>query len=207
MISPKVGSTTVSNKQRRFILASASPRRLELLERLGFRPDKVQHPNIDEVYRPRELPRNFVLRMADEKACFFSVEDNDVLLAADTIVSLGRRIIGKPTSKENSKEILELLSGRRHKVISAVVVRNTLKSSSKVVETVVRIKKMTPTEIEEYIASEEWQGKAGGYGIQGQAEQFIPWIRGSYSNVVGLPLYETRNLLVAYGLRAKQKYE
>ena len=202
MISPKAGLTTVSNNKGRFILASASPRRLELLERLGFPPDKVKYPNIDEVFRQGELPRNFVLRMADEKARFFSLEDNDVLLAADTIVSLGRRIIGKPTSKDNAKEILELLSGRRHKVISAIVVRKNNKTSSKVVETVLKMKRMTSTEIEEYIASEEWQGKAGGYGIQGRAEQFIPWIRGSYSNVVGLPLYETKNLLVAHGLRA-----
>lgn len=202
MISLKVGSTTVSNKQGRFILASASPRRLELLERLGFPPDMVKSPNINEVFRKGEIPRNFVLRMADEKAQSISLGDNDVLLAADTIVSLGRRIIGKPTSKSHAKDILEMLSGRRHRVISAIVVRSNHKARSKVVETVIKMKKLTAEEIAEYIASDEWQGKAGGYGIQGKAEQFIPWIRGSYSNVVGLPLYETRNLLVSHGLRA-----
>ena len=203
MISPKAGSTTVSNRKKRLILASASPRRLTLLNKLGFPPDRVKCPNIDEIFRQGELPRHFVLRMADAKSRCFSLEEKDVLLAADTIVSVGRRIIGKPASKNHAVDILKLLSGRRHKVITGIVVRNAHKSSSKVVETVVKMKNLTAHEIEDYIASGEWQGKAGGYGIQGNAEQFIPWIRGSYSNVVGLPLYETRNLLIAFGLKAK----
>ena len=202
MISPKAGLTTVSNKYKRFILASASPRRLELLNRLGFSPHKVLQPNICEVSRKGELPRNYVSRMASEKAKDFSLEENDVLLAADTIVAVGRRIIGKPTSISHAREILQLLSGRRHRVISGLVVRNGHRNSCKVVETVVRMKNLTTVEIEDYIASNDWQGKAGGYGIQGKAEQFIPWIRGSYSNVVGLPLYETRSLLLSYGLKA-----
>ncbi|MYG09313.1 MAG: septum formation protein Maf [Rhodobacteraceae bacterium] len=202
MISPKAGSTTVSNKQKRLILASASPRRLELLNRLGFSPHKVLHPDISEVSRKGELPRNYVSRMASEKSLAFSLEENDVLLAADTIVAVGRRIIGKPTSTSHAREILQLLSGRRHRVISGLVVRNYHRNSCKVVETTLRMKNLTAIEIEEYIASGEWQGKAGGYGIQGKAEQFIPWIRGSYSNVVGLPLYETRNMLLSYELKA-----
>ena len=202
MISPKAGLTTVSNKYKRFILASASPRRLELLNRLGFSPHKVLHPDICEVSRKGELPRNYVSRMASEKSLIFSLDENDVLLAADTIVAVGRRIIGKPTSISHAREILLLLSGRRHRVISSLVVRNGHRNSCKVVETVVRMKNLTTVEIEDYIASNDWQGKAGGYGIQGKAEQFIPWIRGSYSNVVGLPLYETRNLLLSYGLKA-----
>ncbi len=202
MISPKAGLTTVSNKHKRLILASASPRRLELLNRLGFPPHKVIHPDICEVSRKGELPRNYVTRMASEKSLIFSLDENDVLLAADTIVAVGRRIIGKPTSSRHAREILQLLSGRRHRVISSLVVRNGHRNSCKVVETVVRMKNLTTVEIEDYIASDDWQGKAGGYGIQGKAEQFIPWIRGSYSNVVGLPLYETRNLLLSYGLEA-----
>lgn len=202
MISPKAGLTTVSNKHKRLVLASASPRRLELLNRLGFPPHKVIQPDICEVSRKDELPRNYVTRMASEKSLVFSLEENDVLLAADTIVAVGRRIIGKPTSSSHAREILQLLSGRRHRVISSLVVRNGHRNSCKVVETVVRMKNLTTVEIEDYITSGDWQGKAGGYGIQGKAEQFIPWIRGSYSNVVGLPLFETRNLLLLYGLEA-----
>jgi len=205
MISPKVGLTTVSNKQKRFILASASPRRLELLNRLGFFPHKILYPDICEVSRKGELPINYVTRMASEKSLTFSLGENDVLLAADTIVAVGRRIIGKPTSGSHAREILQLLSGRRHRVITGLVVRNENGNSSKVVQTVVRMKNLTAGEIEEYIATGDWQGKAGGYGIQGKAEQFIPWIRGSYSNVVGLPLYEARNLLLSHGLKASSE--
>jgi len=143
--------------------------------------------------------------MASEKSLTFSLGENDVLLAADTIVAVGRRIIGKPTSGSHAREILQLLSGRRHRVITGLVVRNENGNSSKVVQTVVRMKNLTAGEIEEYIATGDWQGKAGGYGIQGKAEQFIPWIRGSYSNVVGLPLYEARNLLLSHGLKASSE--
>lgn len=201
MTSLKVGLTTVTSNQVRFILASASPRRLELLKRLGFFPDKVLIPNIDEKYSHGEVPRDYVLRMAIGKSQVFCLKEKDILLAADTVVAKGRRIIGKPISESHAREILEALSGSRHRVLTGIAVRTFDQTTTRVVQTVVKMKKLSSKERDDYLASGEWQGKAGGYGIQGRAEQFIPWIRGSYTNVVGLPLYETRHLLLANGLR------
>ena len=179
-------------------LGSASPRRLELLARLGLTPDAVQPADIDETPLANELPRAYALRMGEEKAR--AVNANGFVLAGDTVVAAGRRILPKTEGSDDARRCLELLSGRRHTVLSSVVLRapdGKLKSCLS--ENVVRFKALSREEIEAYLASEEWRGKAGGYAIQGAAEGLIQWIRGSHSSVMGLPLYETRALLKSAG--------
>nr|WP_221288770.1 Maf family protein [Amaricoccus macauensis] len=184
------------------ILASASPRRLELLAQVGIRPDATLPTDIDETPLPRELARACALRLAAAKA--EAIRDDDaVVLAADTIVAVGRRILGKPTDAKEAEAFLRLLSGRRHRVVTGVAVRTPDKTRLRAVETAVRFKQLDRGEIAAYLASGEWQGKAGGYAIQGRAGALVPWIGGSYSNVVGLPLTETVNLLAAAGVRAE----
>ncbi len=174
------------------ILASASPRRLELLKQVSITPDEVIPAEIDETPRKAEVPNDYVARMAREK--FEAVKrDNAVVLAADTVVACGRRILGKPENEAQAREFLQLLSGRRHRVYTAVCVNGRVKT----VMTQVKFKRLTPADIDGYIASNEWQGKAGGYAIQGLGAAFVPWINGSYSNVVGLPLTETLALLAS----------
>ncbi|MEM9431601.1 MAG: Maf family protein [Pseudomonadota bacterium] len=180
----------------RLILASASPRRRDLLRQLGIVPDAVCPADIDETPRPGEIPRVYALRLATEKA---QPADDAIVLAADTVVSAGRRILGKPTDQEEAERFLTLLSGRRHKVTTAVAVAANGSVRSRAVETAVRLKRLSAEEIAGYIASGEWQGKAGGYAIQGLGGAFVPWISGSYSSVVGLPLTETCGLLSAAG--------
>jgi septum formation protein len=194
------------SERPRLILASASPRRLELLAQVGIRPDATLPTDIDETPLPRELARACALRLAAAKA--EAVRDDDaVVLAADTIVAVGRRILGKPTDAKEAEAFLRLLSGRRHRVVTGVAVRTPDKTGGKTrlraVETAVRFKQLDRGEIAAYLASGEWQGKAGGYAIQGRAGALVPWIGGSYSNVVGLPLAETVNLLAAAGVRAE----
>ncbi len=176
-----------------FVLASASPRRLELLAQIGHEPTAVLPANIDETPYKDELPRAYVGRMAGEKAR--AVKHDLPVLAADTSVVIGRRILGKPIDQSDARVMLEQLSGRRHRVLSAVALKIGDEIRAKLVETKLRFKRLEPSEIEEYLLSQEWMGKAGGYAIQGRAAAFIPWIEGSYSNVVGLPLAETANLL------------
>jgi septum formation protein len=180
-----------------FVLASASPRRRELLAQVGIVPDKIIPADIDETPRGDELPLPYVQRMANEKAAAVAAQFPDAtVLAADTIVMLGRRILGKPTDAKDAARMLTLMSGRRHKVCTAVtVIVAGQKPRQRSVETVVQFKRLTAREIEWYIASSEWEGKAGAYAIQGRAEVFVKSIHGSFSNVVGLPLYETVNLL------------
>lgn len=183
----------------RLILASASPRRRELLARLGVAPDDIAPADIDESPHKSELPRDYAQRMAREKALAVAGEGAFVL-AGDTVVAAGRRILPKAEDEATARTCLELLSGRRHRVLSSVALAGpdgTLRE--KLSETQLRFKRLSEEEIAAYLASGEWQGKAGGYAIQGMAEALIPWIQGSHSGVIGLPLYETRALLKAAG--------
>ncbi|MCT2400945.1 Maf family protein [Novosphingobium mangrovi (ex Huang et al. 2023)] len=180
-------------------MASASPRRRELLSRLGLSPAAIQAADIDETPAPRELPRDYARRMAREKALAVCVNDAFVL-AGDTVVACGRRILPKAEDETTARACLSLLSGRRHRVLSAIALRAPDGSlRERLSETVVRFKPLSGEEIEAYIAGGEWDGKAGGYAIQGSAEGLIAWISGSHSGVVGLPLFETRALLKAAG--------
>ncbi len=160
---------------------------------IGRAPLAVIAADIDESPLKDELPRAYVRRMAIEKAQ--AVRHDLPVLAADTSVVLGRRILGKPVDVADARAMLERLSGRRHRVMSAVALKTGEHLRVKLVETKLRFKRLDPSEIENYLLSQEWMGKAGGYAIQGRAAAFIPWIEGSYSNVVGLPLAETENLL------------
>lgn len=183
----------------KLILASASPRRLELLARLGLVPEQVCAADIDETPRKAELPRAYASRMAREKALAIAGEGAHVL-AGDTVVALGRRILPKADDEAAARSCLALLSGRRHRVLSGIALAapdGTLRE--RLSETIVRFKPLSAAEIDAYMASDEWRGKAGGYAIQGSAEGLIAWISGSHSGVVGLPLFETRALLKAAG--------
>ena len=184
----------------RLILGSGSPRRLELLAQIGLVPDAVRAADIDETPLKSELPRPYCARMAREKAQALDVAEDEVLLTADTTVAVGRRILGKPADEDECRAFLSLMSGRRHKVITAVAVRTADRMWERDVVTTLRMKRLTAEEIDGYLATDDWRGKAGGYGIQGPAAAFIPWLQGSYSAVVGLPLSETRGLLTAAGL-------
>jgi septum formation protein len=184
----------------RLILASASPRRRALLAQVGIVPAEVRPSDIDESPRRGELPRELALRLAREKGAAADLGPDEIVLAADTIVAAGRRALGKPADAQEARRFLELLSGRRHQVITGVRVRTAERVWERAVTTSVRLKRLSEAEIAGYLASGEWQGKAGGYAIQGRAAAFVPWISGSYSNVVGLPLTETCTLLLAAGL-------
>jgi len=184
----------------RLILGSASPRRLELLGAIGVVPDAVRPADIDETPRKGEIPRAYVRRMAREKALAVPMAEGEAVLAADTTVCVGRRILGKPGTGAEAADFLRLMSGRRHRVITAVAVRRDERLWEREVETVLKMKRLSEAEIAAYVASDEWRGKAGGYGIQGRAAAFIPWLQGSHSAVVGLPLAETATLLAAAGV-------
>lgn len=179
------------------ILASASPRRLDLLKQAGIVPDKVVPADIDETPLPRELPEIYARRIAASKAKKIADEHPDaIVLAADTAVAAGRRILPKTeTTEEEARECLELLSGRRHSVLTAVSVASGGKQKTRLVSSVVKFKRLSPDEITAYLATGEWKGKAGGYAIQGHAGALIPFISGSYSSIVGLPICETVQLL------------
>ncbi len=185
----------------RLVLASASPRRLDLLRQIGIEPDIVDPADIDETPLPGELPRLHAARLARAKAETVRPRHPDALiLAADTVVACGRRILGKPETEAAARAFLTLLSGRRHRVIGAIVVMNPGGDiSTREVVSQVLFKRLTKSEIAAYLATGEWQGKAGGYAIQGKAAAFVAWMAGSYSNVVGLPLYETAQLLNGHG--------
>jgi septum formation protein len=183
----------------RLVLGSASPRRQELLARLGVAPDEVRPADIDETPRKGELPRPYTARMAREKAAAIEAGPRDLVLTADTTVAAGRRILGKPADSGEARAFLELLSGRRHRVVTAVALRRGDALWERQVESAVKMKRLSGPEIAAYLDSGDWQGKAGGYAIQGLAEAFIPWMQGSYSGVMGLPLAETAALLQAAG--------
>ena len=207
----------------RLILASASPRRKDLLAQIGVVPDAIIPADIDEQPRAGELPRHYVQRLAREKAAAL-LDHADVrvpaqagptlILAADTTVALGRRILEKPRDTDEARRFLESLSGRRHRVMTgqALALSDSHGNSdgtdsvdtpvrTRVSETQVAVKRLSREEIDWYLASDEWQGKAGGYSIQGRFARFIPWINGSYTNVVGLDLADSHSLLSGAGMR------
>jgi septum formation protein len=189
------------------VLASASPRRLQLLEQIGFTPDHLSPADVDETPEKRERPRDYAQRLAHAKAevVWERVKEvldpaNTFVLSADTVVSLGRRILPKADSYDIAEACLKNLSGRSHRVTTAVVVKGPRgKLRERMVETRVKMKRLSAAELAAYLGSGEWEGKAGGYAIQGRAGAFVTEIVGSYSGVVGLPLYETQALLVGGG--------
>lgn len=184
----------------RLILGSASPRRRELIARLGVEPAAIRSADIDETPAPSELPRDYARRMAREKALAVPAGNDEFVLAGDTVVACGRRILPKAEDAATARACLALLSGRRHRVLSAVALRAPDGSlRERLCETLVRFKPLSRQEIDRYLAGGEWEGKAGGYAIQGSAEGLIAWISGSHSGVVGLPLFETRALLEGAG--------
>ena len=181
------------------MLASASPRRRELIARLGIVPSAIAAADIDETPLKAEVPRVYAVRMAREKALAVA-GGAAFVLAGDTVVALGRRILPKADDAATARYCLKLLSGRRHRVLSALALKypdGTLRE--RLSETIVRFKVLSAAEIEAYIAGGEWSGKAGGYAIQGSAEGLVAWISGSHSGVMGLPLFETRALLKSAG--------
>ncbi|HZG34018.1 MAG TPA: nucleoside triphosphate pyrophosphatase [Sphingopyxis sp.] len=183
------------------VLASTSPRRRELLARVGVVPARVAAPDIDETPLKGELPRAYVARLAESKARAVERGADEVVLAGDTTVAVGRRILEKPADEADLRRMLALLSGRRHHVWSGVaMVDREDRLRVRVVDTIVAFKALSAAEIDWYVASGEGMGKAGGYAIQGRAEMFVRFLSGSHSNVVGLPLFETRSLLTAAGV-------
>jgi septum formation protein len=183
----------------RLILGSGSPRRKELLAGLGIVPDLILPPDIDETPLRGELPRPYCLRLAEAKARAVPAGPDDVVLCADTTVALGRRILGKPADAGEAAAFLTALGGRRHQVITALAVRRGDRVLVRESLSVVKMKRLSDAELNAYLASGEWQGKAGGYGIQGLAGALIPWISGSYTGIMGLPVAETAALLTAVG--------
>lgn len=187
----------------RLVLASASPRRLELLAQLGIAPDEVLPADLDETPGRDETPRLLALRLATEKARAVGALRSDAyVLAADTVVAVGRRLLGKAEDGAEARAFLHLLSGRAHRVLTGVAVAAPGgRLGSRLSETRLQFKRLTEAEIEAYVTSGDWRGKAGGYGVQGPAGAFVRGLNGSYSGVVGLPLYETVNLLGGLGWR------
>lgn len=185
------------------IIASASPRRVELLARLGIVADAIDPAEIDEAPRKSEIPRLYAQRIAAEKAALVAARHaGSIVLAADTVVAAGRRILPKAETEAEAKACLELLSGRRHRVLSAVTLIDASgRAHHRLSTSLLTLKRLSPREIADYLANGEWHGKAGGYAIQGRAEAFVRHLSGSHSGVMGLPLYEARALLLAAGVR------
>jgi len=184
------------------ILASASPRRQQLLARIGIMADAIIPADIDETPLKGELPRVYARRMAAQKAAVIAAQQPDsAVLSGDTVVAAGRRILPKAESEADARMCLDLISGRRHLVLSAVTLMLPGgRALHRLSESIVTFKRLHANEIESYIAGGEWQGKAGGYAIQGSAEALIRSLAGSYSGIMGLPLYETRSMLLSAGL-------
>lgn len=183
------------------ILASASKARLELLESVGIKPDKILNTNIDETPKKSEKPLDYVSRIALEKNKSVKKKKVEIVLTADTAVALGRRILQKPNNEEEALYFLNLLSGRRHKVYTSICIFYKEKYYQKNVKTTLKMKRLSDDEKKCYLLTDEWKGKAGGYSIQGAASYFFPFISGSYSNVVGLPLTETVGMLLGIGFK------
>lgn len=196
---------SVISKPARLILASQSPRRKELLAQIGVYPDDLIPADISEIPLKKEIPLKLAARLASEKASSVALTAPDNwVLAADTVVACGRRILGKPENISEAERFLKLLSGRRHRVISGVcLITPNKKKIIKTIVTAVKFKLLSKEELESYLEAEEWHGKAGGYAIQGYAGTFVKWISGSYSNVVGLPLFETAGMLRGAGYQWK----
>jgi septum formation protein len=184
-----------------FILASASPRRVDLLRQIGIVPDQIIPADIDETPLKSELPRQLVARLAESKAAAIAKDHpGTFVLAADTVVACGRRIMPKAETTEEAHAFLKLLSGRRHRVLGGVVIVSSAgEMRQRIVETAVTFKRLSTKELDGYLATDEWQDKAGAYAIQGLAAKFVRSLNGSYSNVVGLPLFETSQLLSGLG--------
>ncbi|MFE8584965.1 Maf family protein [Sphingomonas sp. NCPPB 2930] len=183
------------------VLASSSPRRRDLLARLGVVPDRVASPDIDEAPRAAELPRVYALRLAVEKAQAVERAEGEIVVAGDTTIALGRRILPPAETEAVQRKLLRLMSGRRHHALSAVcVIDATGKARTRLADIIVAFKPLSEDEIDAYVACGEGLGKAGGYAIQGRAEAFVRFLQGSHSGVIGLPLFETRALLKAAGL-------
>ncbi len=191
---------------QRLVLASASPRRVDLLTQVGLAPDAVDPAAIDETPLPGELPARHAMRLAEAKARAVAGRHPDAfVLAADTVVACGRRILPQALERDAARQCLTLLSGRRHRVHGGIaLIAGEGRLVARRVETAVAFRRLDRAEIDEYVATDEWYGKAGGYAIQGMAARFIRTIIGSYSNVVGLPLFETVNLLAGQGLSRAQ---
>lgn len=183
----------------KLILGSGSPRRKELLAQLGITPDAILPPDINEDPAKGELPRPYCARLAREKAAAIPAGPDDIVLTADTTVALGRRILGKPADAGEAARFLTDLGGRRHQVITAIAVKRGERIWSRESVSAVKMKRLSDAELNTYLASGEWHGKAGAYAIQGAAGAFIPWISGSFTGIVGLPLAETAALLAAAG--------
>lgn len=183
------------------VLASASPRRLELLARIGVGPDLIFPTDIDETPRKAEMPRALAARLAGAKAQAAAAAHPDAfVLAADTVVGVGRRILGKPVDADDARAMLKLLSGRRHRVHTGVTLcAPDGRRATRAVTSIVGFARLTEAQVEAYLDFGEWQGKAGGYAIQGRAEMFVRFLSGSHSNVVGLPLFETAQCLRGLG--------
>ena len=186
------------------VLASASPRRLDLLRQIGLEPDRTLPADLDETPLAKETPRRLALRLAEAKAAAVAALAPDAhVLAADTVVAQGRRLLGKAEDEGQARAWLQLLSGRAHRVFTGVaVIAPSGRRALRLGEARVRFKRLTDREIDGYLASGEWRGKAGAYAIQGRAGGFVIEVQGSYSAVIGLPLYETRMLLQGLGFRA-----
>lgn len=195
-------------RRPRLVLASASPRRVQLLQQAGFSPDVVDAADIDESARDRERPDQLAARLAAEKAaCVAARYPDDYVLAADTVVAVGRRLLPKAETAEVAQMCLERLSGRKHVVTSGIAVfRSGVVSGGRVVSTRVTFKRLSSAEVSGYLRSGEWEGKAGGYAIQGRAGAFVSEISGSYTSIVGLPLYETICLLEGAGYRPVDRW-
>lgn len=189
---------------RTLVLASGSPRRLELLRQIGLDPDLIDPPHIDETPRRTEAPLVYAARMAREKLAAIAARHPGAwVLAADTVVACGRRILPKAETERQARDCLTLLSGRRHRVLGGIAVAAPDgRVAERVATTTVALKRLTAGEIAAYLASGDWHGKAGGYAIQGRAAAFIPWINGSYSNVVGLSLSDVAAMLAGLGWRS-----
>lgn len=187
----------------RFVLASASPRRLDLLAQIGIKPDQVDPADVDETPLKDESPRNLAMRLAKLKAQAVQARhEGAVILASDTVVALGHRSLAKANDEGEARKFLGQLSGRRHRVYTAIAVIDAGgHMHARVVRTDVKLKRLSPAEIDAYIASGEWQGKAGAYGIQGLAAAYVNFISGSYSSVVGLPLFEVSQILSGIGYK------
>lgn len=183
----------------KLVLGSGSPRRKELLAQIGVSASDVRPPNVDETPLKGELPRDYCRRVTRSKADAVVLHDDEVALVGDTTVALGRRILGKPVDRREAEQFLKALSGRRHRVITAIAVRTADRVWEKDVVSLVRMKNLSQADIDAYLDTNDWQGKAGGYGIQGPAAAFVPWISGSYSAIMGLPVAETAALLQTAG--------
>ena len=186
------------------ILGSGSVARKELLSSVGLAPDKVEPPEVDESLLPNESPQNYVKRIANEKANAISCGTQSYLITADTIVTVGKRLLIKTSNEKKALEYLKLLSGRRHIVFTAFCVKHNDIISLKLVRTILKMRLLNEDEIRSYIKSNEWIGCAGGYSIQGKAKCFFPFISGCYSNVIGLPLPSLINVLIARGYFEKK---